>query len=164
VDRGDDAGRPVEVRLLGLPLRLLLAAQEHHDAVLRELQLVEVSATELNVPLPADLERLVDGLGVRHGFARARRDREVLEAHEKGLIQIDQTFTTHAAGVGRLREVAGLLNLADNCSEHGLLLTLPRPRLVREFSRWYLDQLLSQVEGRPPTPWSGPLTPGPTAP
>jgi anti-sigma regulatory factor (Ser/Thr protein kinase) len=152
------AGEVVEVRLLGLPVRLLVASQEHHDALLREFRLMALAPDHGGHPVTSGLARLVEELGVRHAASRARRDGEIQAALDAGLLQIDQVFPTPVAAAQEMARLVVLLKEADRYCDYNLLLTLARPPLVRRFSDWYLGEILNQVDGRPPLPWTGPLT------
>jgi len=159
------SGETVEVCLLGLPVRLLVASQEHHDTLVRELRLMALAPPPDAVMTgrtrrSADdgLLALVEELGVRHAAARARRDSEIQKSLDAGLLQIDQAFAVPISAAGELRKLVSLLAAADLYCDQNALLTLARPPLVRRFSAWYLEEIIGQVAGRSPTRWSGPLT------
>jgi hypothetical protein len=156
------SGETVDIHLLGLPVRLLIASQEHHDTLLREFRLMALAPDRRAHPVAAGLAALVDELGVRHAASRGRRDREVQAAFDAGLLQIDQVFPAPAAAAQRMAHLLAMLEEADRYCDDNLLLTLARPQLVRDFSDWYLSQILTQIAGKPPLPWTGPLAlPGP---
>src|SRR4051794_2701846 len=156
-----DGGALVAVRLLRLPVHLLVASQEHHDALIREFRLMSFAGQAPDSPpapdLPAELAHIVEQLGVRYGRARARRDEEGRQAIEQGLLHIDQTYLVPAAAAEQIRQIGLLLDAADRFCAANLLLTLQRPPLLRRFGHWYRAEIVNQVAGRPPTPWDGPL-------
>jgi hypothetical protein len=154
----DLPGEVVDVRLLGLPVRLLVASQEHHDALIREFRLLALAPDRAGHPTPAGLARLVQELGVQHAASRARRDREIQAALDAGLLQIDQVFPAPVAAAQHMVRLVDLLREADRYCDDNLLLALARPPLVRDFADWYLSQILTQIAGEPPLPWTGPLT------
>jgi anti-sigma regulatory factor (Ser/Thr protein kinase) len=165
---GGDGGALVAVRLLRLPVHLLVASQEHHDALIREFRLMSFAGQAPDSPpapdLPAELAHIVEQLGVRYGRARARRDEEVRQAIEQGLLHIDQTYLVPAGAAEQIRQIGLLLDAADRFCAANLLLTLQRPPLLRRFGHWYRAEIVNQVAGRPPTPWDGPLRlPDPTS-
>jgi len=151
-------GDVVEVRLLGLPVRLLVASQEHHDALIREFRLMALAPDRGAHPVPSGLAELVAELGVRRASASARRDREINAALDAGLLQIDQVFPAPTAAAQEMSRLAAVLKKADRYCDDNLLLTLARPPLFRDFADWYLGQILTQIAGGPPLPWTGPLT------
>ena len=46
---------------------------------------------------------------------------------------------------------------ADSSCRQALLMTLPRPALLRRFGQWYLTQFVDQLADRPAVRWDGPL-------
>jgi anti-sigma regulatory factor (Ser/Thr protein kinase) len=145
----------VPVCLLGLPVRVFVAAQDHHDGLLREFRLLAMS--DDRPAGPPELTHLVELFGVR--FASAGRRPDVEAALEDGQDRIDLEFPVSPAAVATAHELAALLEQADDLCRAGLLVSLPRPRVVREFGRWYLHQLVDQAAGGSPSPWRGPLDP-----
>jgi hypothetical protein len=145
----------VEVRLLGVPVQLLVAGQEHHDALIREFRLIALGGGPAGAD--PDFAMLVEELGVRYGRTRGRRDQEIEDAVRAGVLQIDQAFQVPVGGGTDLEHLGVLLDRADHYCRENQLLTLVRPPLVRSFSDWYRTQVLRQLAGDPPTPWSGPL-------
>jgi anti-sigma regulatory factor (Ser/Thr protein kinase) len=149
------SGRMVDVRLLGVPVQLLVAGQEHHDALIREFRLIALGGGPAGAD--PDFAMLVEELGVRYGRTRGRRDQEIEDAVHSGVLQIDQAFQVPVGGGTDLERLGVLLDRADHYCRENQLLTLVRPPLVRSFSDWYRTQVLRQLAGDPPTPWSGPL-------
>lgn len=149
-------GALVEVRLLGLPVELTVAAREHHDGLVRELRLLALEDDAGELDVPARLVELVDSLGTQHATARSRRDDEIEAAHARGARTVDLVEQVPPS-VGEVADrLVGLLEECDRFCEQGQLMTLPRSPLVRRFSRWYLDQFRDQARGRPATRWDGP--------
>jgi len=148
----------VRVRLLGLPVQLVAAGQEHHDGLMREFRILALSGKANATDAPTSLVELVQELGNRYGAVRARRDEEIQAALEQGELAIDQVFDVPASAAPAIRHLAELMDEADAFCEQNLLLTLARPPLLREFADWYLGQVIDQVAGRPPAGWTGPLT------
>ncbi len=155
-DGGQD-GAAVRITLQGLPLRLLLAGQEHHDGLLRELRLLALSEEDSGGrPPDPRLRGLVDALGRQYAAARARRDEEIEAAMARGETTIDQVFSVPPTAGSAMQGLATLLSEADRLCEDNVLMTPPRPALLRRFADWYLGEVLAQSAGRPPRPWDGP--------
>ena len=151
--------------LLGLPVRLLVASQEHHDTLVRELRLMALAPSRdaaltggTRSSADGGLVALVEELGVRHAASRARRDGEIQKSLDAGLLQIDQVFSVPVGAAGEVQKLVSLLAAADLYCDQNALLTLARPPIVRRFSAWYLEEIIGQVDGRSPTRWTGPLT------
>ena len=158
-------GETVEVCLLGLPLRLLVASQEHHDTLVRELRLMALAPSRgsfvthpTRPSADTGLVALVEELGVRHAAARARRDSEIQKSLDAGLLQIDQVFAVPITAAEEMRWLVSLLAAADLYCDQNALLTLARPPMVRQFSAWYLEEIIGQIAGRSPRRWTGPLS------
>jgi hypothetical protein len=148
-----------QVRLLDLPVRLMVAAREHHDELMREFGLLALSQQDDAAGVPTRLVELTQILGVRYGGARARPEEETEAAIAAGIDTIDLTYLVPADVVDAADTLEGLMSEADAFCESEQLLTLARSALHQEFARWYLEEFRRQVAGQPPTPWSGPLDP-----
>jgi anti-sigma regulatory factor (Ser/Thr protein kinase) len=156
-DPGQDAPS-VRITLLRLPLRLLIASQEHHDGLLRELRLLALTGVDPDGSADgARLAELVHALGEQYGTARPRRDEEIDAAVARGEASIDQVFSVPPTAADAMRRVATLLADADTFCEQNLLMTVARPPVMRRFAAWYLDEVVEQSDGRAPRPWDGPL-------
>lgn len=154
----ESAGGPtVEVHLLRLPLRLMMRSREHHDGLMRELRLLALAGDVAETDAPARLVRLVSILGEQFGAARERRDEEVTAALARGEQTIDMVDVVPEAAAAAAAGLKQLVDEADAYCRQMLLVTVPRPPLVREFADWYISQYVDQAAGRPPTPWTGPL-------
>ncbi len=152
----DDGGDLKQVRLLGLPLRLLLAAREHHDGLIREFRLLALTEDKPRAPVPTQLVELTEMLGRRYAFARQRPDQEIDEALDRGEHVIDLSYEVPA---GMAQGAAGMETLmaeADTLCADEQLMSLERPPVLQHFAHWYLQQFVAQIAGEPPTPWDGP--------
>lgn len=148
----DSTGDLRRVELLGTPVQLLLEGIEHHDAVMRELQLLSVMTTPQH--LSPRLAALTEAFG-RRSFSQAARPEAVVErAAAEGRDAVDLAYDL-APSVGQAaRQLEELLREVDLCCEAGDLITLPRSAAVRAFSEWYLQQVVDQLAGDPPRRWS----------
>jgi anti-sigma regulatory factor (Ser/Thr protein kinase) len=153
---GDGAGALVTVRLLGVPVRVLAAARDHHDGLLREFRLLAMSDGSGGPGVPG---RLVEALGVRYAAAASRPDRDFDRAVEQGLDTVDLTYRVPPGVADGARELGALMGEADEFCRTARLMTPPRGPVVARFGRWYVQQFVQQVAGRPPARWDGPLDP-----
>jgi len=151
------AGPAVEVHLLRLPLLVLRASREHHDGLMREFRLLALSGTVADEDVPARLVDLTHILGERYGRSRERRDAELDADIAAGLEVVDRVEVVPASAGPAVADLARLLEEADAYCSQALLMTLPRPRVVKAFGQWYTGQFVDQIAGRPPVPWDGPL-------
>lgn len=152
----DDGGDLKQVRLLGLPLRLLLAAREHHDGLIREFRLLALTEDKPRAPVPARLVELTEMLGRRYASARQRPDQEIDEALDRGEETIDLDYEVPAAAAQGAAGLEALMAEADTFCADEQLMTLERPPMLQHFAHWYLQQFVAQIAGEPPTPWDGP--------
>jgi hypothetical protein len=81
------------------------------------------------------------------------------EAVQRGERTLDLTYLVPADVVEAADQLETLMAEADEFCRSEHMLTLPRPALLVQFARWYLDEFRRQVSGRPPRPWTGPLSP-----
>jgi hypothetical protein len=157
-DKGGGSGRPVhEVRLVGVPVQVLVAARQHHDDLMREFTVLAVSEQDLNASVPHRLTALTEILGARYGATVNRPDRVIDEAVQRGERTVDLTYRVPADVVEPADELETLMAEADEfcCTEQ--MLALPRTPLLVEFAHWYLGEFRRQIGGQPPQPWNGPL-------
>ena len=147
-----------DVHMLGLPVQLWAAAQEHHGELLREFSLMtfgleDEGTTSSDVPLR--LLRLVQQLTARFaGTSDAQRER-LFAAAAAGEQEIDDlVYRLPAAAAPAVRELARMYDEADEyCRAGQHLLTLATPDELRLFRSWYLTEVAAQIEGAPPVPW-----------
>lgn len=159
------AGAPAAT-LIGVPVLLWLAAQQHQEAVLRELFLVAADSAEDTVGL--DLTAAGRAIGalsfaVERGIAEAIAEGAPLvglpEGHPSPLAAVPRAVsavvsvpTEHHGDFSALQDAldAGVrLGAADK-----LLIrpALPETVALRD---WACEQVLAQANGVPPTPWGG---------
>jgi len=146
-----------EIRLLNVPVRILVAGREHHDDVMREFAMLALAEDMDAEHTPKRMLELVDVLGRRYAAAAARPDAEVDAAIARGETSIDLVYHVPDHVADAADELAALMDEADEFCRERRLLSLARPPLVIEFSRWYLDEFRRQIAGEPPRPWDGPL-------
>lgn len=148
--------RLVDVSLLGLPLRLMVSAREHHDGLMRELRLMSFEADAGQLDAPARLVELIDTLARDHVTMRSRRDEQIQAALARGETTLDLVEQVPVDVVDVVLHLERLLAECDRFCEQGRLMTLPRPPLLNRFVDWYLSQYRDQVQGREAVRWDGP--------
>jgi anti-sigma regulatory factor (Ser/Thr protein kinase) len=144
----------IRVRILGLPVSVYLEAEEHNDAVMRELTLIVQSA---DTPAGREVPRrlLILARGVLEAFNRATPAlrAQVDLALARGQATVDIEALVRVEGWERLMDLAAQLDELDRYCEEGDMLTLASSPTLRRFRRWYADQVGNQMRGLPPTPW-----------
>ncbi len=147
----------VPLHLVGLPLWVYFAAQEHNDTLLREFRLL-ASADE-SAHVPARLLTLAED--TRHRFAAEGTvvRGQVADAVAAGHPTVDLHVVVPRLAWDLLGRLASALDEADDYCASGDLLTLVSPPVVRHFRDWYSGELRAQLEGATPSPWAGPFEP-----
>jgi len=148
------------VRLINLPISLFLRAREHHDDLIREFTLMAIrQQAKANTPhLSQQLSELVETLGHRYSASASRADAARDAAIERGDTSVDLTYEVAVSIVPDLLRLTELIDAADEFCRAEQLLTLPRTPEMVAFAHWYNGEFINQINGLPPTPWSGTLS------
>jgi PAS domain S-box-containing protein len=157
----------VDVELRSMPATLWLAAREHHDALLRELVLLQAwpggAAAGIGDLAAADAARMTIGAALDAAVQQAR-DRGAAtvplpEYHPGALPAVPQALDL-VVPVARdqapsFAELQDVLDHGERLAAEGRLLVrsgLPEIIAVRD---WAAEQVIAQVAGSPPAPWPG---------
>ena len=150
---------PVDVRILGVPLRLYVGFQQHFRELRREVRLLAI-AHESDYPLAKSLSDLFGTL------ERQLRDGIGLSDMEGALSQqvdvADLAVRMPRDAAATLRSFVDLLDVADEFCRQERLLSLARTEEQRDFQRWFLGEYIRQAAGADPQPWVEPDS-GPAA-
>lgn len=141
----------VEVHLRGLPVAVYVAAEEHHDALIRELALLLAAGPGPHVS--ARLLELATDLVRRFKGFNQRRTAQVETARRANQPTVDVTEVFSPEEVADVRLVAAELDEVDQLAEQAPLLTRPALAEVRAMRRWYSEEVARQLQGLEPTPW-----------
>ena len=139
------------VRILGLPLDVYQRASEHSDELLREFALIREDDSE---HVPARLLALIDELNARFGAFTQAPTTALQDALAAGAKEIDLVYQVPAEARDAAIRLSALLDEADDFCRSGDLLTLATRPESLAFRRWFLDEFVFQLDGRPPRPWS----------
>jgi hypothetical protein len=144
----------VEVRIIGVPLQLAREGQEHFDELSREFLHLANSDEAVRRDVPGRLLALSDDLRARFSAFTDTNESLMEEAHERGDASIDLTFHVPAEAGPAARDLATLMDEADEyCTKGTYLLTLQTPPGALRYRRWYIAQFVDQIAGRPPVPF-----------
>jgi anti-sigma regulatory factor (Ser/Thr protein kinase) len=144
----------VTVSILRLPLSVYYEAEEHNDAVMRELTLIEQSSEVGGGPdVPHRLLALA--AEVQGAFVQATPGlrAQVERARAEGRSTVDLELQVPRHGWEKLLVLATHLDELDRYSESGDMLTFASPSRLRRFRRWYAEEVARQVRGMPPSAW-----------
>ena len=147
------------VRLIGVPVRILIAAREHHDDVLREFSVLAMSQQDHASQPSRRLAELTELFGSTYGVATNRPDPVVVDAMQRGESTVDLSYEVTADTATAADRLETLMTEADEFCRSEQMLALPRSALLVEIAHWYLDEFRRQIGGEAPRPWSGPSAP-----
>lgn len=141
----------VQVRIVGLPIALLRATQEHFDELSREFLHLAHADEAVRDEVPGRLLALSDELRTRFS-AFTVGNAELLDlAADRGDERIDLTYEVPKEVGVYARQLGDLLDEADRyCAAGEYLLTLTTPPDQLAYRQWYLDQFSSQTDGGAP--------------
>jgi PAS domain S-box-containing protein len=130
----------VTVRLLGAPVRLFPAMQQHTDALLREYTLIAMESSDMQVPPPIQIDL-------------NSASEQVTAAAAAGSVTTELVLDVPVTARGSVLEICEVLEHADSLAADGRLLHTSALPEVRGCRNWFFDQLLTQLDGGEPDPW-----------
>lgn len=144
-----------KVHLLELPVPLAAKSQQHIEELLREFALIAADDPEDEHRVPGRLMELMDTL-VRQFAGVGDEARDRLEAAiARGDRRIgDHVLDMPPEAAPASRALSDMLDEADEYCRRGQhLLTLATPQECVAYRRWYLGQVIDQLDGKQPTSW-----------
>ncbi|HEX7104660.1 MAG TPA: hypothetical protein VF218_01720 [Acidothermaceae bacterium] len=151
---------PREVRLVGVPVSLHAAAQEHGAELMREMYLIaqQLHATGdrgVAEHLPVRLVQLVEALTGEFAGWTTAQSRQLEEAVANGVESIDLVYRLPPGAAAAAKHLGDMLDEADDyCRAGQHLLTLATPTALVRYRHWYLGEFVGQLAGAPAIPWS----------
>lgn len=146
----------VTVEILGIPLDMYLEAEEHNDAVVRELTLVlQASTTERGMEVPARLLEVAAEVRAMFASASTSMRAQVERAFHQRQETLDIIVQVPLQAWDALQRLASQLDELDRFCDSGHLLTVGSSPRLRRFRQWYTRQVGDQLRGLPATPWPG---------
>ena len=147
----------VTVHLLGLPVPLAGRAREHFEGLLREFTFIATSSGhEDGRSVPARLAELVESVTAAYGGLNSDADDRLADAIDRGDEVIDDHVLTVPKEAGPAAQALNdIIDEADAyCAQGQHLLTLAFPPDLSAYRKWYLGQVLDQLDGKRPVAWS----------
>jgi anti-anti-sigma factor len=146
----------VQLELLNFPVDRFQRAQQHAAAVQRELDVLRVDGARAD-RLPRRSDELVADLDARFTGYRATMD--LLEGLvAQGTDHADVPIPVLGDPAERATAVQALADLLDEvdayCESGEQLLTIVTPPDLREFRAWLFGEVIGQLRGAAPTPWT----------
>lgn len=141
----------IVVRHLRLPVALWVRSRRWLESLLREFDII---VTEGDDDVPRELLDFVAAVSERFDQFTAAAGRRLEEAHtsDSGSVDVEMSLPSEAAAAAR--ELWRLVSAADEYCRRGDLMTLSLDDELRGYLQWYLDEVIRQVEGAEPRPWS----------
>ena len=148
-----DTGPLRTIVISDFPLQVFDRARQHSEALLREFAFIAESGRD-EVHVPRRLLELVAALNQRYATMNTVADEQIEAALDRGDESIDFELRVPDEARQAALELGAMLDEADEYCRRGDLLTLATPADLRGFRVWYLQQVIDQVEGLPPTSWT----------
>lgn len=147
---GAVAGGGRRVHLVGIPVELLLESARHLSDLQREMQVMSMDRTappeveqvvQAGRPWVTDIDRWVDA---------DRRFAESAAARGQRIVDVEVVVPDDIAQ--RIEGIASWIRRSASSVLRCHLLTLPASREVTAYRRWYGEEIVAQLAGRPPRP------------
>jgi hypothetical protein len=143
----------VDVVLIDLPVEQFRRSQQYHDALLRELALIDSGSSTEADSTPRRLIELVERVGRQYGGFSVEPQSQLREALERHVPRVDVSYRIPRSTAKASLELGRLLDEVDEYCRRGELLTTAAPDEVVAFRRRYLDEIVRQIGGAAPRPW-----------
>jgi len=148
----------IQVHLLDLPVPLAARSQQHFEELMREFILIATGHREgrSEHEVPERLMTLVETLVQQFGAVAGPAEERLADAIDRGDHVIDDHVLEMPAEAGPAAEALGdLIDEADEYCRRGRhLLTLATPADCVVYRNWYLGQIITQIQGAAPIPWT----------
>lgn len=144
------------VVLCRLPVALACEAKQHNDEMLREFTIIDAGRADgtTSDDLPARLVSMMETVRRVYGPGLDERDVQIFAAAEAGVEEIDVDQQLPVAAADAARMLGQILDEVDEfCRQGRHLLTLATPPSLVAYRRWYLSEVVEQLNGAEPTPW-----------
>jgi anti-anti-sigma factor len=152
----------MQLELLNFPVDRFQRARQHAAAVQRELDVLRVEGERVG-HVPRGSDEIIADLDARFTGYRATMD--MLDGLvEQGVEHADVPIPVFGDPEERATAVQALADLLDEidayCESGGQLLTIVTPPDLRAFRTWLFAEVIGQMRGATPSPWTDP---GPAA-
>jgi hypothetical protein len=149
-----DTTGPV-VRLLGIPTGLAVDTSAHYAGLGRELQ-VHASGGRRRDGLDSEWSwRRLAALGAEVDGILGPVTARCARARHGGERVLDVEVAVDVDAARACRDLNEMLDEIEQWCRQGRLLAVAAPEPLVAYRRWLLHEVVHQVEGHPPRPWSG---------
>jgi GAF domain-containing protein len=145
----------VPVDLLGIPVALLQKASEEYEALFRELRLMkERPDTRSSSPvLPERLSVLLSEIGTRFNGFGPGVDESWQDVVNSKVAAHDWHLELPESAVEACEFYDAMLDEADEFGQVARVLTLPASAASVAVRRWFMAEMIGQLQGRAPVSW-----------
>lgn len=141
----------LEIRLLGVDVPLHTSLGQQYHELRRELRLLSLSH-QSDYPLAGNLTSMFANF--ERQFPAAYRT-QVRHAEAQGLPRVDLTFPMVPEAAPIFVTMTEMFDVADAFCRAERLLSIARTASQRKFHTWLLGELVRQLDGAAPQPWTG---------
>jgi anti-anti-sigma factor len=142
----------MQVRLLGLPVRVHVESMAHLDALQREIDVINFDDQSA---APRRLRALIDELQERFGGLSEHPDAELRAAIDQEDEAIDLVYEVPVEVAEAFQRLSEVLDAVDEyCRQGEHLLTLASPPQAVAYRRWFFGEFSAQLHGAAPMPWT----------
>ena len=143
----------VDILLLDLPVALWASTRARTDLLLSALE--PVAAAKPRSPA-AKLVKLVARLDADYAEVSAPSELELRAAAARRLIQVDVAYGVVREARDDLATLIPAYDAADRWCRDNDMAAVATPPEEAAFRRWFLGQIVAQLDGAFPTPWKCP--------
>lgn len=148
-----EAADLVDVHFLGLPVALRSWSQEHYDGLLREIAVVRTD--HRHEAVPRRLLSLMDDLDLPFRSVVGAAGHDERRNRDGTRASVDVTYRVPVSAADDARLLGEILDEVDEyCRAGSHLLTPPAPPALVRYRRWFLQEMVGQIGGAPPKPWT----------
>lgn len=144
------------IELRNFPVPLADRARQHRDALLREFAFIEAEGRR-DTALARRLLDLAADSDARYAELNPDTDARVEDALRRGVDRIDLVLAVPSEMKRHIRDAVPVLLEVEQYCREGELLTLAMSADLGAFWRWYLGEIVRQLDGEAPIEWN----PGP---
>jgi GAF domain-containing protein len=143
------------VDLLGIPVAQLQKASEEYEALFRELRLMKErpDTSSSSPPLPERLSVLLSEIGTRFNGFGPGVDESWQDVVNSKVATHDWHLELPTSAVSACEFYDAMLDEADEFGQVAQLLTLPASPASVAVRRWFMAELIGQLQGRTPVSW-----------
>ena len=155
IREGQATQTTVPVTLLGVPVALLQKASEEYEALFRELRLMNehADASSSSPPLPERLSVLLSAIGTRFNGFGPGVDQSWQDIVNSKAATHDWHLELPESAAEACEFYDAMLDEADDFGQEAQLLTLPASATSVAVRRWFMAELVGQLQGRPAVSW-----------